>query len=84
MMTMTTITWQKVPSPEDAAVHWIAFDRRPPAGHWGSQGSTGPCSTGPCSTGPWSTGPLYSNQSLLSSTEKSQCMIIDQLYFRKS
>ena len=79
MMTMTTITWQKVPSPEDAAVHWIAFDRRPPAGHWENQGSTGPCSTGPGSTGP-----LYSNQNLLSSTEKLQCMIIDELYFRKS
>ena len=72
---MTRITWQKVPSHEDATVHWAA-DHWPPVCHWEIQDSA--WSTGPCLTGPWSTGPLGClTQNFQNLTEKSH-----QLDFR--
>ena len=58
MVMKNAITWQKVPSHEDAAAHWAdvdADDHWTQVAHWKNQGST--WSTGPQSTGPSLTGP---------------------------
>ena len=76
---MTKITWQKVPSHEDATHHLAADDGHwLLLGHWEIHGST--WSTGPQSTGPYLTGPLGClTQNFPSLTENSL-----KLYFMRS
>ena len=79
MVMTNAITWQKVPSHEDAAAHWAdADDHWTQVAHWEIRGST--WSTGPQSTGPSLTGPLGClTQSFPSLTGNSH-----KLYFRRS